>query len=172
MGPTSDLGPVDPQFQLPGENRGLYSAKDLISAVKNAEEAIAANPDTYPLHASLLAEFNGVMVQQAQSALDRTNDLVREALSSNPDRDNAEVARIADTVREPLIDLPHDHGAVFGAADANRVGLPIAVADPRGDQWRLIWQLWTKYFALFPLGPSHIYEGRNASQAWTAPLPS
>src|SRR5262249_2099075 len=32
MGPSSDLGPVDPQFRIPGANeRGLYSAKDLIA---------------------------------------------------------------------------------------------------------------------------------------------
>src|SRR5205823_5550063 len=54
MGPTSDLGQVDPQFQTP--ERSLYSAKDLIAAVENAETAIAANPGTYPLHVSLLAD--------------------------------------------------------------------------------------------------------------------
>lgn len=34
MGPTSDLGPVDPQFQL-GEN-DLVSAKAIIAAVEKA----------------------------------------------------------------------------------------------------------------------------------------
>ncbi len=165
MGPTSDLGPVDPQFRIPGsDERGLYSAKDLIAAVDHAEQAIANNSEVYALHAALLADFNAVMVQQARSALDRTTDLVREALSSNPDRKDAEVEALTDAVREPLIDLPHDHGAVFGAADASRVGLPIETADPRGDQWRLVWQLWTKYFALGP--GSHVYEGRYASQVW------
>jgi len=40
MGPTSDLGPVDPQFPFPNPSgRGLYSAKDLIAAV--ARKAVA-----------------------------------------------------------------------------------------------------------------------------------
>lgn len=165
MGPTSDLGPVDPQFRIPGaDERGLYSAKDLIAAIDHAERAIATNSEVYPLHAALLADFNAVMVQQARSALDRTTDLVREALESNPDRGGEEVSRLTESVREPLIDLPHDHGAVFGAADARRVGLPIEEADPRSDQWRLVWQLWTKYFALGP--QMHVYEGRTASQVW------
>jgi Serine dehydrogenase proteinase len=161
MGPASDLGPVDPQFQTP--ERGLYSAKDLIAAVTNAETAIAANPATYPLHASLLSDFTAVMVQQARSALARTTDVVKEALRSNPERKDAEVDQLAEDMREPLIDLPHDHGAVFGAADAARVGLPVLAVDPRDEQWRLIWRLWTKHFAL---GPSHVYEGRLASQIW------
>jgi len=165
MGPTSDLGPVDPQFRIPGsDERGLYSAKDLIAAVDHAERAIANNSEVYALHAALLADFNAVMVQQARSALDRTSDLVREALSSNPDRTEAEVEQLTESLREPLIDLPHDHGAVFGSADAHRVGLPIEEAEPRSDQWRLIWQLWTKYFAL-GFG-THVYEGGYASQVW------
>jgi membrane-bound ClpP family serine protease len=165
MGPTSDLGPVDPQFRIPGsDERGLYSAKDLIAAVEHAEKAIADNSEVYALHAALLSDFNAVMVQQARSALDRTTDLVREALSSNPNRTAAQVQQLKDDLREPLIELPHDHGAVFGSADALAVGLPIEEADPRGDQWRLVWQLWTKYFALGP--GSHVYEGRYASQVW------
>jgi Serine dehydrogenase proteinase len=45
LGPTSDLGPVDPQLQdLRGA--GLYAAKDLIAAVEAAEGSISGNPDT------------------------------------------------------------------------------------------------------------------------------
>lgn len=105
MGPTSDLGPVDPQFYSPGEGRGLYSAKDLLAAVAHAEAAIAKNPDSYPLHVSLLADVTAVMVQQARSALERSEDLVREALISNPDRNAEDVAQIAAALKEKLIDL-------------------------------------------------------------------
>jgi membrane-bound ClpP family serine protease len=159
MGPTSDLGPVDPQFQSPS-GPGLYSAKDLIAAVENADAAIAANPDSYPLHVSLLADVTAVMVQQARSALARTDDLVREALASNPDRTADEVETIAQALKEKLIDLPQDHGAVFDAAAAREAGLPVATVDPNGDQWRLVWQLWAKYFQL----SQRVYEGRYASQ--------
>ena len=79
MGPTSDLGPVDPQFPSP-KGRDLYSAKDLIAAVEAAEKAVTDNPDTYALHASLLADVTALMVLKARSALGRTGDLVREAL--------------------------------------------------------------------------------------------
>lgn len=101
MGPTSDLGPVDPQFQNPS-GRGLYAAKDLIAAVENAQASIAANPDSYPLYVSLLADVSAVMVQQARSALARTQDLVREALRSNPDRDEKEVDALTAALQKPL----------------------------------------------------------------------
>jgi hypothetical protein len=159
MGPTSDLGPVDPQFQSPN-GPGLYSAKDLIAAVENAEKAIGESPETYPLHVSMLADVTALMVQQARSALERTGDLVREALKSQPDRSADQVDAIALGLKEKLIDLPWDHGAVFDAIDARNAGLPVVIADPDSDQWRIIWQLWTKYFTL----GAAVYEGRLASQ--------
>lgn len=160
MGPTSDLGPVDPQFPEPEGGQDLYSAKDLIAAVEHAEASIAAKPDTYPLHVSLLAKVNAVMVQQARSALERSGDLVREALRSQPDRTEEQAEAVACAVQEKLIDLPKEHGAVFDAGDAEKAGLPVIHADPQSDQWRLIWLLWAKYFSL----DAYVAEGEYASQ--------
>jgi hypothetical protein len=101
MGPTSDLGPVDPQF--PVGDFDLVSAKDMIAAVERALDDVAQRPDTYPLHASLLADVGALKVEQARSALARTDDLVREALSSNPDRGNDEVDELVQRLHEPLI---------------------------------------------------------------------
>ena len=56
MGPTSDLGPVDPQFMLSGS---LAAAKAIIAAVEEAERRVQQNPQTYPLHASLLGGADG-----------------------------------------------------------------------------------------------------------------
>jgi membrane-bound ClpP family serine protease len=163
MGPTSDLGPVDPQFPSP-QGPGLYSAKDLIAAIDHAESAIAATPDSYPLYVSLLADVSAVMVQQARSALLRSEDLVREALLSNPARSEEDVAKLTEGFKKSLIDLPRDHGAIFGAADAEAAGLPVIHADLASDQWKLIWRLWAKYFAL----GCYVTEGRLASQ--TTPI--
>ena len=85
---------------------------------------------------------------------------MREALSSQPDRTESDDEKLAAALKEKLIDLPRDHGAVFDAADATKAGLPVREADPRSDQWRMIWWLWTKYFAL----RAFVYEGRFASQ--------
>lgn len=166
MGPTSDLGPVDPQFES-ADGRSLYSAKDLIAAVDHAEKSIAENPDSYPLHVSLLADVSAVMVQQARSALSRSGDLVLEALQSNRDRSSSEAEKVAEAVQEKLIDLPTEHGAVFDGEDAEEAGLPVIHADPAGDQWKLVWRLWTKYFNL----DSRVTEGRIASQVIPLPPP-
>lgn len=159
MGPTSDLGPVDPQFQF--GDYDLVSAKDIIAAVEKALDDVAARPDTYPLHSALLADVNALKVEQARSALARTDDLVREALQSHPDRSKSEVSDLVRQLHEPLIEAPKDHAAIFGAEYAKELGLPVTICDPASDQWTRIWQLWMHYYAL---GPARIYENSLASQ--------
>jgi ClpP class serine protease len=159
MGPTSDLGPVDPQF--PFGDYDLVSAKDIIAAVERALNDVAQRPDTYALHSAMLSEVNALKVEQARSALDRTDDLVREALQSNPDRTRQEVDDLVKALHEPLIETPKDHAAILGPQYAKELGLPVRICDPASAQWRQIWQLWMHYFAL---GNAVIYENERASQ--------
>jgi hypothetical protein len=159
MGPTSDLGPIDPQFQI-GPNAGLVSAKDIIAAVQSAETAIQANPETYTLHSALLADVTALMVQQARSALARSDDVLREALKSNPDRSEDEVKALCEKLHLPLIEDPKSHGAILGVDDAAGFGLPVTRANPRSDQWQMIWRLWIKYWS----SNTRTYEGLTASK--------
>lgn len=163
MGPTSDLGPVDPQFRLQrGDRFDLVAAKDIIDAIDRAEQAVAAEPSTYPLHVSLLAEVTAVMAAQARSAIARTDDLVTECLSGCTGRSDQEVAALAQALHEPLIEAPRSHAAVFGARDARRAGLPVIDLDPGSNHWQMIWRLYTKYLTV--PGLNGIYEGEHASQ--------
>jgi len=159
MGPTSDLGPIDPQLQV-GPAAGLVSAKDIIAAVEYAEVAIQANPETYTLHSALLSDVTALMVQQARSALARSDDVMREALKSNPDREAEEVEALCRALHDPLIENPKSHGAILGEIDAEALGLPITMADPRSDLWQLIWRLWIKYWS----SNMRTFEGLSASK--------
>lgn len=165
MGPTSDLGPIDPQFLTGmGPSQQLVSAKDIIAAVDEATKAVQEAPNTYPIYASLLGDVTAIQVQQARSALGRTEDQLSEALKSKPDRSDDEVERLKETLKEPLIQDTKSHSAFFGIDDAKRVGLPVLDADQRKDQWQAVWRLWTKYFVL-GYGVS-VYEGHRASHIW------
>jgi Serine dehydrogenase proteinase len=159
MGPTSDLGPIDPQLPVEG-SANLVSAKDILAALSAAETAVQENPETYPLHSALLSDVTALMIQQARSALARSEDLMHEALKSNPDRNEDEVAHMCSVLKEPLIDVPKSHGAILGEEDAEKLGLPITFADPRSDQWQIIWRLWMKYWS----NNHRIYEGSAVSK--------
>lgn len=168
MGPTSDLGPVDPQFRVPRQGGGhdLVAAKDIIEAVERAERAVAEEPATFPLHSALLADVTGLMVATARSAILRTDDLVVECLSSCSERSEDEIRDLAEALHTPLIEAPRSHSAVFDADAATGAGLPIRRADPTSEQWQLIWRLYMKYRTLPPAG---IYEGKYASQIMRVP---
>jgi hypothetical protein len=158
MGPTSDLGPVDPQFRL--SNGSLAPGKAIIAAVEEAERRIQENPQTYPLHASLLSDITGLMVQQARDSLAHTGDLLREVLACVPERSAEDVKTLAETLHDQLIGGTQDHGATISTQDATDLGLPVEKADPSDPRWRAIWRMWTKYIVL---NAARVYEGESAS---------
>jgi len=164
MGPTGDLGPVDPQFQM--ANGSLAAAKDIIAAVEAAERAVSERPDTYPLHAALLSDVTELMVQQARLALGRTEDLMREALKCGAGKDTARLKDLMTKLRPSLIEAKA-HGAIFGVQEAEQAGLPVTRVASSDRQWQIIWRLWAKYFA----ANARFYEGVRVSHSlpWNLP---
>lgn len=164
MGPAGDLGPVDPQFQIGGRN--LASAKEIVAAIDEAERRVKESPETFPLFSGLLADVNMLMVEQARSALDRTEALVREALGCCRSRTPEQVEELTTILKAPLIEEPTSHSAVIDARAAAGFGLPVESFDPTSQRWSHIWGLWTRYYAkgCWPAGPTVAYEGRRASQ--------
>ena len=158
LGPTSDLGPVDPQLLLP--NGQLAAAKAIIAAVDEAERRIKNHPATYPLHVSMLGGVTALMVQQARDALGRAKDLLREALACASGRKDKDVEKLANTLQAPLIGKTQSHGTIISASDAAGFGLPVQAANPAEPRWQAIWRLWAKYTVL---NAACVYEGRQAS---------
>lgn len=163
MGPTSDLGPIDPQLNM--ADGSSVAAKSIIAAVNSAFDAIVERPETLPLHAILLADTTAVDVQQARDAMNYADDLLREALGCQPDRSEQENAELVKKLTQPLIGEPNDHGAIIPADRAIELGLPVIKLDPTSEQWRMIWRLWARYFNM---GDVSVYEGERASQIFRA----
>lgn len=156
MGPTSDLGPVDPQFLL--ADGSLGAARAIIAAVEGAETRIQANPHTYPLHAALLTDVSALCSKPAtllpaqpirwpkrfrayeRGYRKRFNRLRRSCMG------RSSTTRRATAPRFP----PKPPGA-----SACQFG-----KQPDEPQWRDLWRLWMKYRAL---GDVQVYEGENAS---------
>jgi membrane-bound ClpP family serine protease len=111
MGPAGDLGPVDPQFQI--DVHSLASAKEIVAAIDEAERRVKESPETFPLFAGLLSDVNMLKVEQARSALDRTEALVTEALSCCETRSADDVEALTRTLKAPLIDEPTSHSALL-----------------------------------------------------------
>lgn len=162
MGPASDLGPIDPQFFLEGN---LVAAKDIIAAYDKATQAVQDAPDTAMLHISLLSDINALIIQQARAALEGTDELLSQALRSNPDRSPEQVGKLVESLKGSLITHPRTHSGLFDLNDAQTAGLPVIEADLQSEQWQMLWRLWAKYYAIIALDETiAFYEGRRASQ--------
>ena len=175
MGPTSDLGPVDPQFLLSGS---LAAGKAIIAAVEEAERRVQENPRTYPLHASLLGDITALMVQQARDALERAEGQLHEALACVSSRTEDAIKQMVADLRGPLLDDSQSHGATISTREAIDLGLPVEEASPANRRWKHLWRLWAKYAAL---NAEYVYEGTRASHVkpyepahpyWREPTPA
>ena len=160
MGPTSDLGPIDPQFYDPAKN-DLYPAKAIIAAVEDADKRIQEFPHTYPLYASLLSDITSLMVQRAKNELERTEDQLKEALSCASDRDSDKIQEMAGQLQGPLIDHPQSHRMAVSSQFATTLGLPVKELKYNEQPWKDIWRLWAKYVVL---NATFVCEGQFASQ--------
>jgi len=163
MSPSSDLGPIDPQFRLEGR---LVGAKEIVAAVDEAEKRVQQNSESYALYSGLLSDVNMVMVEQARSAVKRSYSLMREALTCSG-RSAKECATLEKSLKKPLIDEAHYHGATIGPEAAQAIGLPVEIAQTSSDEWQLIWALWARYFTLGVWPRSEavpVYESNSASQ--------
>lgn len=161
MGPFSDLGPIDPQFQF-GAAGELVSAKDIIATVDQATKKVQDAPETYPLWASMLSNITALMVQQAQAGMGRSSALLRAALAANTKRTEQEVDNLVTSLQGKLIEEAQTHAAVFGADDALAAGLPVVKLNPAETIWKDTWRVWTRYVSLSY--NSFVFEGERASQ--------
>ena len=171
MGPTSDLGPIDPQIPL--DNQRWAGAQAVIAAVEYAENRIQQNPAVYGLYASLLANITALHVTQAKYAVDRTGDQLTEAIKSVSSRKPDDVEELESKLKGPLIDNPRSHGTTILAQSVRDFGLPVEELKSPDPQWQAIWQLWSRYVALHPSGihsGMQIFEGQRASRIiWPSP---
>lgn len=167
MGPAGDLGPIDPQMIL--QSRFMVSAKELVKAVDDAETKVRDNPGAFALYSSLLSDVNMLTYEQSKSAINRSGTLMEEALAAVKTRTSEDVSELSGKLKGPLIEVPTNHAAVFSFEDAQQNGLPVRRFEPHCDEWRLLWALWTHYYALggFPNGNTSIYEGKRVSHIET-----
>lgn len=164
MGPTSDLGPIDPQVFVPGH--GYISAKEIMSAVDRALDDVSKRPDSYPLHSALLGMGNvdATLYEFAKSALDRTAEIAKQAITSNLDLTGPQANTLLQKVKDRLITKTHMHSAVIGCTEARQVGLPVTELSIQSEWWQEIWAIWTRYFALGPVEVLMVYESEQVSQ--------
>jgi ATP-dependent protease ClpP protease subunit len=167
LGPASDLGPIDPQMNIGGR---WYAAKDVISAVEQAEQAVSQNRSLTPLWANLLAEVTALDVRSARAELDRTEYMIRQALGYRSDPPNEEQTEtLVAGLLKALQEETTTHATTLGPGELKSLGLPVVNVDANSWTWQCIWRLWALYWVQIK-GP--IYESLFVSYRPSGPQPA
>ena len=142
-GPTSDLGPIDPQIWL--KHYGRMPAKAVVEAFEHAERECKTHGQLAEFHALTLANRSAIDAQDARDALGHTAVQLRQALAGNPDRTPFDVEDLAQHLDPLLVREPQSHAASISAQELKAAGLPVSNLAAKAAHWLRIWELWIQY---------------------------
>jgi hypothetical protein len=108
MDACAELGPIDPQFQIPRGDGSVVMApgQAIIDQFDAMEKKIKADPRSLPVHIPILQIYAPSLYQQAKNAIALSKNLVKEWLSTYmfAEKKPAERARLASAVARYLGD--------------------------------------------------------------------
>ncbi len=144
LGVNSELGPIDPQMNLP--EYGLVPCE------------FVAEDDSQPY----------LIQQMARTSVDRMKALAKKILSDgmlyNPNSDQREDYIDRTIQKLSSSDSYKSHGAVIDFTEAKSLGLKVSWLDPDSDEWKLVWLLYCCYdYDMNLKGLGKIIEGEKYS---------
>jgi ClpP class serine protease len=141
--PITELGPVDPQVQLPGTGR-YVSAKTIRDSLKQAIETIK---ETRTSEEQIVgAVFSGIPIAEMghyESLLNHVKSLLEDILSRRMKKDRKEVSEIAEKLTKGYV----YHGKAIHVEEAKDVGLEIEILT--GDKLKAVYNIYQTLKRLF-----------------------
>jgi hypothetical protein len=131
MGRQSQLGPIDPQMQIGGKN---VSARAVVEQFERAQREVIANVVTAHVWAPILQSLGPALLQEAQNALDYSEQIVGRWLTDFMFRGRADAATLGPAVARHFNDATthKSHGRRIGRDEAR--AQKVAVEDLENDQ--------------------------------------
>jgi hypothetical protein len=143
--PITELGPVDPQVQLPSTGR-YVSAKTIRDSLKQAIETIRELETSEEL--IVKAVFSGIPIAEMghyESLLNHVKSLLEDILSRRmkKGKDRKEISEIAEKLTKGYV----YHGKVIHVEEAKNMGLGIEILT--GDKLKAVYDIYQKLKRLF-----------------------
>jgi hypothetical protein len=145
MGPTSELGPVDPQMAVTQEgNTRWFSAYNAIQAYNELfQQAVQTKGNLEP-YLQQLSRFDATEIKELQASLDLSEDISISALASGTMKGQSQVD-IKKRIKAFLTpETKKTHGRPIYGTEAQECGLPIDILDPGGRLWSLVYELYIR----------------------------
>lgn len=161
MGPSSELGPIDPQIQIPDEygrpiQVSAYSIKDALKVIEdltedNQEKALKYMPLIERIDLKVLGQYDRAIQSAKQYAADllqMSNLLAKKETEeddlSNPGNNVPKYKNVAHQLTEGY----YSHGYAIGIDRARELGFNVAcpdLGDVDVDVWKSVWRLHKMY---------------------------
>jgi hypothetical protein len=166
MGPTSELGPIDPQIASDSDNRMIkrYSVFNIVEGYKNLfDRAVKEKRGNLQPYLQQLANYDEKEIKEFQSALDLSDDIAVRALESGMMKGDDQ-----NTIRERIKTFLSPtrtkvHGRAIYRAEADGCGLNVEAIEPTEAPWELIYELYIRTNNFVSTRVLKCIEGRDHS---------
>ncbi len=170
MGRPSQLGPIDPQFIMNGRP---VSARGVVEQFKRAEREILANPAAAHVWAPITQSLGPALLQDAQNALDYSEQMVGKWLASSMFKGDPAAAAKGATVAHHFNDASthKSHGRRIDADEAQAQGVLVERLESDQELQESVLSLYHLMTIVFEHTPVTKIITSSTGQTWIKNLP-
>jgi Serine dehydrogenase proteinase len=141
MGPTSELGPIDPQITM-GER--VFSAFNVVASYKGLFDRAVREQGNLQPYLQQLQNYDEREIAELRAALDLSQDIAARVLASGMMRRSSERAILRKIKMFLTPERTKTHGRPIYRDEAKRCGLNIEHADPDSAFWATVYALYIR----------------------------
>ncbi len=151
LGPSSEIGPVDPLMQSYGTTNCLIPAKDFLNSMsdlinKCAEET---DPNKRKTYMARLRRMDPVFAKNCEESIRSATIISHELLRNGLMRGSSD-GQIKDAIRELIAgDRYVRHSNIITPKAAKDIGLNTEIWDMQDERWQLLWEYYSLVEELF-----------------------
>jgi len=144
MGATSELGPVDPQINIPDNILKRFSVYKLVEGYRELFEKALKEEGNLQPYLQQLAKYDEREIREFQSAIDLSNDIAIRTLETGM-LSGLSKEQIQEQINIFLTpETKKIHGRPIYMNEAESCGLKIEKMDINGNLWELIYELYIR----------------------------
>lgn len=170
MGRQSQLGPIDPQLTMGGRT---MSARGIVEQFQRAAAEITANPVTAHVWAPITQSLGPALLQDAQNALDYSEQMVAQWLARWMFADQSDPAVKAGSVAEHFNDASahKSHGRRIDYNEVKSLGVTVERLEDDQDLQEAVLTVYHLMTIIFEHSPSTKMIAGSNGRSWTKNLP-
>jgi Serine dehydrogenase proteinase len=175
MGDSSELGPIDPQVQvpLPSGQVQLVPARAYLTAIETIRDRVRVDPTSIPVYYPILQQVKPEMIAMCADLLKFSEDFAKRWLPMGAMKGRT-TPEIEATVRQLVAGGRFGlHGSVINHIDAKEtLHLDVDYWPTTDDRWRILWEYYLRTIPLFLSNPANakLFESTETSTAMAVQL--